>query len=103
MDVGFEHFARTQKGCTVPNSVVDVCMDAMQEGTLSVIAKNWYLWEYFTLKRDQWARLCALVQRHRLPPTLLWRLQSGVRWTRHPGCVEIYLVSECPDAIAALS
>ena len=100
--------AQPKKGCCLPGvvvSVVDGCLHAMEEGRLSVIAQQngCWLWELYILTTDQWARLCALVQRHRLPPTLLWRLQSRVRWTRHPGCVETYLVSDDLDAVAALS
>ena len=51
------------------------CIRAMEGGTLSVLAKEdgWYLWEKIVLSLCQVARVCALLQRHRLPPSLLWR------------------------------
>jgi hypothetical protein len=102
--VNFEHFARTERGYTGTCGVVDVCMDAMEEGTLSVIAKQWgyCLWEFFILTTDQWARACALLQRHRLPPSLLWELTYIRYIKRNAGSKEVDWVSQCPDAMAAL-
>ena len=80
MDVfQFEHFARTENG----SDIVNACMDAMEEGSLPVIAKEYgyYLWEIYILTVDEWARLCALLQRNQCPPRLLWRLHTCVRWT----------------------
>jgi hypothetical protein len=65
--------------CDMFCSIVDACIHAMEEGTLPVTAQihkgRYYLWEtyIFILTVDQWARICALLQRHRLPPGLLWR------------------------------
>jgi hypothetical protein len=100
--VEFEHFARTKSGHTARIfGVADVCMDAMEEGSLSVIAKQrgYCLWENFTLTPDQ----CALVQRERLRASMLWRWGTCVRWTRRCAFTVPYLVSEDPDAMAALS
>ena len=61
-------------------AIRDACIDAMEEGTLPVIAQGrknqCYLWEMYILTVDQWARICALLQRHRLPPGLLWGRDS---------------------------
>ena len=104
--INFWSFAQPKDGFVV--SVVDGCLHAMEGGALSVIARQsgYYLWEFYDLTTDQWARLCALAQRHRLPPSLFWRWQSRVRLTRHPGSREPVLVSnvsDVPDAMAALS
>ena len=71
----FEHFARTEKGCTGTCGVVNVCLDAMEEGTLSLTAEQsgHCLWEIYILEVYQWARICALLQQRRLSPGLLWR------------------------------
>jgi hypothetical protein len=102
--VEFEHFARTERGYTGTCGVVDVCMDAMEEGTLSVIAKQWgyCLWEFYIFRVDQWARVCALLQRNQLPPSLLWELTYVRYIKRNAGSGEVDLVSQCPDAMAAL-
>jgi hypothetical protein len=93
----FWSFAQIEKefaGSVV--SVVDVCLHAMEEGILPVITKQMgylFLWEFFILTTDQWARTCALLQRHRLPPSLLWTLKTRVESTcrsRSPCC------SDCP-------
>jgi len=61
-------------------AIRDACIDAMEEGTLPVTALGgkgrYYLWENYILTVDQWARICALLQRHRLPPSLLWKGHS---------------------------
>ena len=92
MEVSFYSFAATQKNFTGTCTVVDVCLDAMEKGMLPVVAKHcgYYLWEYFYLTTDQVARVCALLKQRRLPPCLLWI------WG-------MYLVSQYPDAIAALT
>ena len=103
--VKFEYFAETRNDYTGCESVVDVCLHAMEEAALPVVAQHWgfYLWEYFTLTTDQWARLCALLQRQRLPASLLWRSINRMRWTKRSALEKPYLVSEDPDAMAALS
>ena len=100
----FHSFAKTQKDYTGPDSVVDVCLHAMEEGKLRVTVKQsvYYLWEYFTLTTDQWGRLCALLQRQRLPPSFLWK-SAYVRYTKRTGSKDVDLISHCPDAVAALS
>jgi len=69
MEVSFYSFAGTRKNYTGCESVVDVCLHAMEEGTLSLTANQWekYLWEYFSLTPDQLAHVCALLQLQRLP------------------------------------
>jgi hypothetical protein len=58
---------------------IDACIGAMEQGTLNVCAQEHvsgtFLWEYYnyTLTVDHIARICALLQRRRLPPSLLWR------------------------------
>jgi hypothetical protein len=82
----FERFARTEKCWLGTSDTVDVCMDAMEEGMLPVIAKQWgfyYLWEFYSLRTDQWARLCGLLQRNRLPQSLLW--ESSALYTIQGG------------------
>jgi hypothetical protein len=98
----FYSFAQTSQG---PPTIVDVCLDAMEKGMLPVVAEQWgyCLWEYFTLTTDQWVRVCALLQRHRLPPRLLWRIKTRVHWTRWTASTRGCLVSSDPDAVAALS
>jgi hypothetical protein len=88
--------------------IVNACMDAMEEGSLPVIAKQYgyYLWEIYILTVDQWARLCALLQRNQCPPRLLWRLHTCVRWTM-TDCFSFSkkkcIVDDNPVAMAALS
>ena len=93
----FEHFARTENG----SDIVNACMDAMEEGSLPVIAKEYgyYLWEIYIQTPDQWARLCALLQRNQCPPRLLWRLHTYTRWTRRNNCS----VHDNPVAMSALT
>ena len=100
--VDFSKFAQARRpGC---HCVVDVCMDAMEEGMLPVITKKggYYLWEYYILTVDQWVRMCALLQRNRLPSRLLWRWQTYVRWTKRSVLPKPCLVSQDPDAMAVL-
>jgi hypothetical protein len=101
--VDFCEFAHAQKpGCYC---VVDVCMVAMEEGMLPVIAKHfgtYFLWQHFIFTVDQWTRMCALLQRNRLPPSLLWE-SSSVHYTRGIDYRGSRLVSKCPDAVTALS
>jgi len=101
----FRGFAQTRKDYTGPYSVVDVCLHAMEEGTLSVIAKAWKysLWEFCIMSVDQWVRMCALLQRHRLPSSLCWRVGTNLRLTRRAAVAEPILVFEDSDAIAALT
>ena len=79
-----------------PDSVVvDVCLHAMEEDILSAIATergHHFLWEYYILTTDQWARTCALLQRHRLPSSLLWTLQTRLHCT----------LQQYADAVSAL-
>jgi hypothetical protein len=84
----FRVFAqRTRADYLGPDSVVvDVCLHAMEEGILSAIATergHHFLWEYYILTTDQLARTCALLQRHRLPSSLLWTLQTRLHCTLH--------------------
>ena len=104
MTFHFCSFAKTRKDYTGPHSVEDVCLHAMEESVLPVIASVWglFLWEYFTLTTDQWVRVCALLQRRRLPSCLLWR-KTDVLWTRRTASAKICLVSSDPDAVAALT
>jgi hypothetical protein len=102
----FYYFAeRRDSFIGTPCSLVDKCLDAMEEDLLSVVAtqSGYYLWEYFTLTTDQLVRMCALLQRNRFPSSLLWRLRTRVHWTRGYALAKPNLVSQCPDAIAALS
>ena len=107
MEVCFWCFAQTEKeftGSVV--SVVDVCLHAMVRGTLPVITKQMgylFLWELFILTTDQWARTCALLQRHRLPPSLLWTLKTRVECTWRSISKETCMISEVPVAVTALS
>ena len=105
MEVCFWSFAQTKKELFVGSVVVDVCLHAMEEGILPAIAKEdgrYFLWEYYVLTTDQWARTCALLQHHQLPPSLLWTLQTRVYYTWRSAS-ETCLVSDVPDAMAALS
>ena len=101
----FFNFSKTQKDYTGPDSIVDVCLHAMEEGKLSVIAKQtgYYLWEVYVLTVDQWVRMCALLQRNWLPSSLFWVFGTSVDWTKRGAFAEPSLVSEDPDAVAALS
>jgi len=103
--VKFEHFAGTRNDYTGRESVVDVCLHAMKEGTLSLTANQWekYLWELYDLTTDQLARVCVLLQRQRLPASLLWRSINRMHWTKRSALEKSHLVSEDPDAMAALS
>jgi len=73
--VNFRQFAKmNQSSDCFKCRVVNGCMDAMEEGRLPVIASNdlgFCLWERYILTVDEWARMCALLQRNRLPPSLL--------------------------------
>ena len=102
----FYYFAESRKSFTgTPCSVVDKCLDAMEEDLLSVVAKQsgYYLWEYFILTTDQLVRMCALLQRNRFPSSVLWRFQTRVCWTRRSALAGPYLVSTDPVAMATLS
>ena len=106
MEAYFFHvFAQAQKDYTGPDSVVDVCLHAMEEGTLSVIAKacGYSLWEFFILSVDQWVRMCALMQHHRLPSRLCWALGTKLHWTMRGASAEVTWVFEDPVAVAALT
>jgi hypothetical protein len=105
MEVYFFHvFAQTRKGYTGHDSVVDVCLDAMEEGSLLVTITGYVsLWEYYVLSVHQWARVCALLQRKRLPSRLVWGLQTFMCLTRRSPSERPSLVSEDSDAIAALT
>ncbi len=78
---------------------VDACIGAMEGGVFPVDAKHkqngLYLWEYFILTTDQWARICVLLQTLRLPPRLLWRPKwiSTICWTRSRNNFLAYFVS----------
>jgi hypothetical protein len=86
--------------------IVDACIHAMENGRLSVLCQEagLYLWEYFVFTVDQTARTCALLQRQRLPSSLLWSLgtslQSFVR--PRPG-MAIMQVAKDPVTMSALS
>jgi hypothetical protein len=101
----FRVFAQTRKDYTGPDSVVDVCLLAMEESALSVIAKAWgySLWEFCILSVDQWVRMCALLQRHRLPSRLCWRLETNLRFTRRSAFTEPTWVFEDSVAESALT
>ena len=101
----FRVFAQTRKDYTGPDSVVDVCLHAMEEGALSVIAKarGYLLWEFCIMSVDQWVCACALLQRHRLPSSLCWRVGTNLRLTRRAAVAEPTWVFEDFDAIAALT
>lgn len=77
---GFLDWCSSQK-------IVDACLDAMEEGTLHVCAKNYqrkYLWVFFNMDPRQWMRLCALLQRHGIPSSIVWQ-----DFEFHPpGCLE---------------
>jgi hypothetical protein len=78
-------------------------MDAMEEGILPVVAKQWgyTLWEFYILTTDQWVRMCAMLQRNRLPSRLLWGLSYvHYTWGSADG---VYSVFTDPDAVAALT
>jgi hypothetical protein len=87
-------------------AIVDACIDAMEEGTLPVTAQgsrsDHYLWETYILSVDQWTRICALLQRHRLPPRLFWRC-SGVHSVAYYILSGRYVVDINPATIAAFS
>jgi hypothetical protein len=104
--VSFRVFAQTQKDYTGPDSVVDVCLHAMEEGILTVFAKQMgylFLWELCIMTPGQWARTCALVEHHRLPSRLCWRFPTGVYCTWDTTLETSCLVSHVPDAMAALT
>ena len=105
MEVSFYSFAGTRKDYAGCESVVDVCLHAMEENVLPIFAEQWgyYLWEYFTLTPDQLARICALLQLQRLPASLLWKWHSCVLRTRRSALGNPYPVSQDPDAMAALT
>ena len=103
----FYVYAQAQKDYTGPGSVVDVCLRGMVQGTLPVTAKErgYALWEFYVLSVDQWVRMCALMQHHRLPSRLCWALGTNLCWTRRgavaePTCTWVF---EDSDAVAALS
>ena len=83
---------------------VDVCLDAMEVGKLSVLAKHnkLYLWEYVFFSVDQWVRVCALLQRTRLVPRLLWSEHGNVCWVRSRVDSSLHYVTEDPVARAVL-
>jgi hypothetical protein len=73
----------------------------MAGGALSVLAQEdgWYLWEKIVLTVRQVDRVCALLQRHRLPPSLLWRKDTWIPlFTRSQTDLLCY-----PVAMSALS
>ncbi len=86
--------------------IVDACIHAMENGRLSVFAQEagLYLWEYFSFTVDQTARICALLQRQRLPSSLLWRpfttLPLSVKPGRNMGPIKVV---KDPDTMSALS
>ena len=94
--------------CDMFCAIVDACIYAMEEGTLSVTAQGgkgrYYLWETYILTVDQWARICALLQRHRLSPGLLWRgsLFSPAYYTRVKLDMCCHFVNEIPTTIDTL-
>lgn len=93
-EVTFYYFAERRKSFLgTPRSIVDICLDAMEENLLSVVANQsgYYLWEYFTLTTDQLVRMCALLQRNRFPSSVLWRSSAGP-----------YLVSTDPVALSRI-
>ena len=59
--------------------MVDVCLDAMEDGELDVCAVDGgavraiYLWEWCNMKPRQWVRLCALLQREGIPSSIVWQ------------------------------
>lgn len=63
------------------HKIVDVCLDAMEEGKLDVCAVDVdvravcaiYLWEWCKMKPRQWVRLCALLQREGIPSSIVWQ------------------------------
>ena len=61
----------TEQSC----AAVDAYMDAMEHDLLPVDTEEHghYLWEFYILTVDQWVRICGLLQRRRLPSSLLWR------------------------------
>ena len=100
----FDRFARNEKCWLGTSDIVDVCMDAMEEGTLPVIAKQWgfyYLWEFYFLRTHQWARLCGLLQRNRLPPSLLWRLESLWTFVSDAALTQLEFLWQDLDAVRA--
>lgn len=83
----------------------DEYMDAMEEGRRPVVAQQngYYAWERFILTMDQWTRICGLLQRQRLPSSLLWRprmQQSWCRISRDDFCCG--MVYRIPGAVSAL-
>jgi hypothetical protein len=100
-----QHF---DSDCDMFCAIVDACIRAMEEGTLSVTAQGskgrYYLWETYILTVDQWARICALLQRHRLPPGLLWRdsVYNAAYFTMAKLDMCCHFVNEIPTTIDTL-
>ncbi len=54
----------------------DTLLCLMDEGALDVCAltsKGRYLWETYLLSRQQWLRLCGLLQRERISNSIVWQ------------------------------
>ncbi len=85
-------------------AIRDACIDAMEEGTLPVTVQGGtsrcYLWEKYILTVDQWARICALLQRQRLPPSLLWWEEHSITYNI---LLDHHVVNVNPVIAAALS
>jgi hypothetical protein len=100
-----DFYACTSK--SIMMKYVDEKLDAMDKGVMNVCAQGvWpnglklYLWEWTTLESYQWKRLCALLQRYRIPSRLLWREVHYMSnaWF-YPTCFEIDYVWQDLDAI----
>lgn len=71
----FSEFA-AQKSTSHAVTVIDTCLDAMDEGILDVCARSpmgCYLWETYLLSEQQWHRVCNLLQRFGMSNSILWR------------------------------
>ena len=60
-------------------AVISACINAMEGGLLPVTAQQngLFLRDGYILPPDKLARLCVLLQQHRLPASLLWKPKMG--------------------------
>ncbi len=87
-------------------ATVDACVHAMEGGLLPVTSQQnrLFLWDFHVLTMDQLARVCVLLQQHRLPVSLLWTPKMGVLFLiKMRTAVGYVYVYKDPDTISALS
>ncbi len=86
------HLSGTCTESVTCEECVDVCLDAMEKNDLYVCAtENGFcrLWETYFLSRQQWLRLCRLLERKKKSNSILWQSLLFIQRSECESWIEI--------------